>query len=117
SNSSYYQHICLHYGEYQQRCMDGNITENEHVIPRDMLAMKKRQQVTRGMLQDDMPGQMTLDGTFTKAVPGLKAFSRDDVLKSVAEFVVCGDQVCSQVSSTTVALTDNHNPYYLYKVS
>ena len=71
------------------------------------------------MLQDDTPGQITLDGMFTKAVPGLKVFLRDDVLKLVAEFVVCGDQVCLQVSSTTVALTDNHNnnPYYLYKVS
>ena len=81
--------------------------------------MKKRQQVTRGMLQDDTPGQMTLDCMFTKAVPGLKVFSRDNVLKSVAKFVICGDQVCLQVSSTTVVLTDNHNhnPYYLYKVS
>ena len=31
----------------------------------------------------------------------------DNLQQLVAEFVVCGDQVCSQVSSTTVALCQN----------
>ena len=88
SNSSCRQHICLHYKEYQQRCADGNITENEHAIPRDVLAAKKGQVK---LVQCDT--QTSLDGTFMK-VAVLRVFSREDVLKSIAEFVVCDDQVC-----------------------
>ena len=37
---------------------------------------------------------MTLDGQFPKAMgSGTQAFSCEDVLKSVTEFVVCDDQV------------------------
>ena len=37
--------------------------------------------------------QTSLDGTFMK-VAALRVFSREDVLKLIAEFVVCDDQVC-----------------------
>ena len=68
--------------------MDGNITKNEHVIPQDVLAAKKGQVK---LVQCDT--QTSLDGTFTK-VAALRVFSREDMLKSIAEFIVCDDQVC-----------------------
>jgi hypothetical protein len=37
-------------------------------------------------------GQRNLDEMFQKVKP--KEFSRDNVLKAVAEFTVCDDQVC-----------------------
>ena len=53
-----------------------------------MLAAKKGQVK---LVQCDT--QTSLDGTFMK-VAVLRVFSREDVLKSIAEFVVCDDQVC-----------------------
>lgn len=43
-------------------------------------------------MQKDRKGQMKLDGLFPK-VPKAREFSKNDVLKAVAEFVVCDDQV------------------------
>ena len=37
--------------------------------------------------------QTSLDGSFMK-VAVLRVFLREDVLKSIAEFVICDDQVC-----------------------
>ena len=86
-NSTCRQHICCHYKVYKERCEAQKISENHHAIPRNVLA-ERRAAKKKGM------GQMTLDGQFPKAMgSGTRAFSREDVLKSVAEFVVCDDQV------------------------
>ncbi|KIM58355.1 hypothetical protein SCLCIDRAFT_55519, partial [Scleroderma citrinum Foug A] len=36
SNSSCRQHIRIHYEEYQQRCVEGGIPENDHAVPREI---------------------------------------------------------------------------------
>ena len=57
------------------------------MIPCNVLA-ERRAAKKKGM------GQMTLDGQFFKAMSsGTRVFLREDVLKLVAEFVVCDDQV------------------------
>ena len=82
SNSSCRQHIRSHYELYKTRCAQQMITENPHAIPRDLFKQKEN------------PGQQkTLDGQFA-VVLGMRAFLRESVLKMVAEFVVCDDQVC-----------------------
>ena len=53
-----------------------------------MLAAKKGQVK---LVQCDT--QTSLDGSFMK-VAVLRVFLREDVLKSIAEFVICDDQVC-----------------------
>ena len=81
-NSTCRRHIHTHYKEYKARCEAANISEIEHAIPRNIVAERKK---------EVMSGQMTLDREFKKVA--VRAFSRDDVLKSIAEFVVCDDQV------------------------
>lgn len=71
---------------YQERCAAQNLKENHHAIPRDVL--RARNEAMKGRKE----GQRTLDGAFQR-VSKSKEFSRDDVLKAVAEFVVCDDQV------------------------
>ena len=94
SNLSCRQHICLHYKLYQQRCTERNIAENNHAIPQEVLEERRQQQVRIGLKQGDPEAQRqaSLDGVFAKA-PGLREFSREDMLKSVAEFIVCDNQV------------------------
>ena len=85
------QHIRVHYKVYKERCSAENIKENHHTIPRaagDHRGAKKTE------------GQTRLDGMFIAARPA-KAFSRRDVLKTVAEFVVCDDQVGVRVLLVT----------------
>ena len=53
---------------------------NHHVIPRGLV----KKQAKRGT-------QHSLEDAFQKVV--VKEFSRDEVLKAIAEFVVCDNQV------------------------
>lgn len=64
------------------RCAEQGIAVNHHAKPREMVGAEGKK---KGK-------QATLEGAFAKA-PGPRAFSRDDVLRAVAEFVVCDDQV------------------------
>ncbi|KIM55593.1 hypothetical protein SCLCIDRAFT_85934, partial [Scleroderma citrinum Foug A] len=41
-NSSCRQHIRIHYKEYQQRCAEGNIPENDHAVPHEILEKQRR---------------------------------------------------------------------------
>jgi hypothetical protein len=82
SNSSCRQHIHGHYTLYQERCAALSLRENHHAVPRDIV--KARVKVER-------EGQQTLNGVVGIKQPN--AFTRDGVLKAVAEFVVCDDQV------------------------
>lgn len=68
---------------YTQRCAEQDIVENHHAMPRELVAERKKKEKEK---------QVTLDGVFAK-VPGPRAFSREGILKVVAEFIVCDDQV------------------------
>ncbi|KIM68361.1 hypothetical protein SCLCIDRAFT_84732, partial [Scleroderma citrinum Foug A] len=41
-NLSGHQHIRIHYKEYQQHCTEGNIPENDHAVPREILEKQRR---------------------------------------------------------------------------
>ena len=82
-NSSCCQHIRGHYEIYRQRCAEQKIPENHYAVPREIVAEHELEKNGR---------QTKLDGVFLK-VPGVRSFSREGVLKAVAEFIVCGDQV------------------------
>ena len=45
SNSLCHQHIQIHYKEYQQCCAEGNIPENDHVVPHKNLERQKQVKV------------------------------------------------------------------------
>lgn len=49
-------------------------------------------------------GQQRLDGVFQKVSPP-KEFAREGILKAVAEFVVCDDQVSDTYQNGWVTLT------------
>ena len=87
-NSTCRRHIRTHYNLYKERCQMNNIAENHHAIPPHILAERKAE--TKPKLSG---GQTTLDGKFAKAKSQTQMFSRDDILKSIVEFIVCDDQV------------------------
>ena len=80
NNSLYQQHIHNHFNVYKERCEEKGIPMNHHEIPQGLV----KKQAKRGT-------QQTLEDAFQKAV--VKEFSRDEVLKAVAEFVICDNQV------------------------
>jgi hypothetical protein len=86
SNSSCRQHIRGHYAVYKEKCMVLNIGENHHAVPRAFVqAAQEAKKQMKG-------GQKKLDIMFQGArIP--QEFSKDEVLRAVAEFVVCDDQV------------------------
>lgn len=89
-NSSCRAHIRSHYALYELRCGEQNIAENHHAVPRDIpVQERKRKKQLEG---SDQP---TLDNMFHR-VAGPRSFSREEVLKCVAQFVVCNDQVRAQ---------------------
>jgi len=90
-NSSCRQHIRGHYSLYKERCAEQNLEVHHYAVLREIL--RKRAKLEKG----EREGQCTLDAVFAKPKP--KEFSREGVLKAVAEFVVCDDQVSSM--STT----------------
>lgn len=69
-----------------QRCNEQEIAENHHAIPRDVLEQQKQ------LEKKQAGGQPTLDAMLPR-VPGPRSFSREEVLKRVAQFIVCDDQV------------------------
>lgn len=91
SNSSCRQHIRGHYDVYKERCAEQEVEEHHHSVPREILKerVKKEKQASEG--------QQTLDGVFRRTK--YQEFSREEVLKAVAEFVVCDDQVSIQVGT------------------
>jgi hypothetical protein len=86
SNSSCRQHIRGHYTLYKERCAKLGLKENHHAVPRDIVRAKEE---AKKMKKD---GQQTLDGVVQKASQPTE-FSREGLLKAVAEFIVCDDQV------------------------
>jgi len=68
---------------YKEKCAELGIGENHHALPRALILAQEEAKKNV---------QKKLDGMFQKA-PKLCHFSREDVLRAVAEFVVCDDQV------------------------
>ena len=97
SNSSCRQHIRRHYTLYQERCARQGLKEHHHAVPRAIA--KERKQAK----QQEDDGQRTLDGVFRKASKP-NQWSKDVVLKAVAEFVVCDDQVQTCICLANMAL-------------
>ncbi|KAG2343195.1 hypothetical protein BDR05DRAFT_884948 [Suillus weaverae] len=86
SNSSCRQHIWRHYAVYKEKCMALKIHENHHAIPCAFIhAVQEEKKQMKG-------GQKKLDIMFQGTrIP--QEFSKDEVLRAVAEFVVCNYQV------------------------
>ncbi|KAK2464611.1 hypothetical protein APHAL10511_003400 [Amanita phalloides] len=78
-NSLCWQHIRSHFDVYEERCEEKGIPINHHAILWGLV----KKQAKRGT-------QQTLEDAFQKVA--VKEFSRDEVLKAVAEFVVCDNQ-------------------------
>ena len=85
SNSSCRQHIRGHYALYKERCAEQQLKEHHHAVPRDIARARLETK------KQEKAGQLTLDGVYKKEA--VKVFLREEVLKAVAEFVVCDDQV------------------------
>ena len=80
----------IHYVEYQKQCTEKNIPKNIHTIPQMKLSdQAKAKSCEKGGMQ-----QMALDGILQKT-QGPHVFSREEVLKDMAQFVVCNNQVHS----------------------
>lgn len=81
-------HIRQHYKLYQERCEAEKIPMQNWAIPRtiwkEMEASKAGKKLTKK--------QAKLDETF-KMVGEVSGFSRNKVIRAVAQFVVCDDQV------------------------
>jgi hypothetical protein len=92
SNSSCRQHIRGHYDVYKEKCAELGIGENHHALPQAL--MQAQEDAKKNV-------QKKLDGMFQKA-PNLRQFSREDVLRAVAEFVVCDDQASIQYHHHTI---------------
>jgi hypothetical protein len=89
-NSSCRAHIHWHYEIYKERCKNGNIPENHHVLPWQLYRqMKVDKKGTAG-------GQLTLDGALEKPLE-VKTYMCDGATHAVAQFVACDDQVCVMV--------------------
>ena len=84
SNLSCHQHIRTHYEEYRQCCAADNIPENHHAVPWEVLDAQKKD------------GAQTSSVSMFAKSPGLRAFLCDEVLKCMAEYIVCDDQVGSK---------------------
>ena len=84
-NSLCRQHIRGHYSIYQAKCAEQGIKENHHAVPREVKSVRMEAKKL------EQSGQRTLD-VMMKMLQA-KDFSRENVLKSIAEFVVCDDQV------------------------
>ncbi|KAN0081297.1 hypothetical protein V8E55_008921, partial [Tylopilus felleus] len=91
-------HICSHYGLYQERCAAQDILENHHAVPHDVLAERK--------LKNKANDQPTLDTMFP-CTPSPHTFSREEVLRRVAQFIVCDDQASVAFRNCLVAMQPN----------
>ncbi len=86
SNSSCHQHIQGHYTLYKEHCAKLGLNKNHHALPRDIVRAKADAKKMKKR------GQQTLDAIVQKASQPTE-FSQEGLLKVVAEFIVCDDQV------------------------
>jgi hypothetical protein len=86
-NSSCRQHIRQHYTIYQERCKEADLPEHHWAIPRPL--WRKMQEGKRG---EKVTKQGTLDGMLVETLI-CPAFTRENVLHMVMQFVAVDDQV------------------------
>ena len=87
SNLSCRQHIRSHYELYKARCAEQNIPEHHHTVPRELERARKKHASKEA-------GQKNLTDMFGVASrTKSKEFSREEVLRCVAKFMVCDNQV------------------------
>jgi hypothetical protein len=86
SNTSCCQHICQHYGAYQQQCKKMDIPENTRAIPPEVL--RGREETKKNVKK-----QVTLDGMMD-SVKRPTEFGCEVLLHAVTQLVACDDQVC-----------------------
>jgi hypothetical protein len=88
-NSSCRQHIRQHYKLYQERCKEADIPENHWAVPRKI--WNARQAAINNPKRLKEQTQVKLDGMFEKSNQ-TQGFTRDKVLRAVAQFIACDDQ-------------------------
>ena len=87
SNSSCCQHIRSHYELFQARCAEQNIPEHQPAVPHELERARKKHASKEA-------GQKNLTDMFGVAsCTKSKEFLREEVLRCVAKFVVCDNQV------------------------
>jgi hypothetical protein len=86
SNTSCRQHICQHYGIYQEQCKKMGIPENNRAIPPEVL--RGRQETKKNIKK-----QVTLDGMMD-SIKRPTEFSCKGLLHAVTQLVAYDDQVC-----------------------
>jgi len=86
SNSSCRQHIRSHYELYKACCAEQNIPEHHHAVPHELERVRKKHASKEA-------GQKNLTNMFGVASHiKSKEFAREEVLRCVAEFMVCDNQ-------------------------
>lgn len=83
------QPIQSHYEIYKSKCKELGLKENHHAILHDIAKLQANRKKQGKDVQQNL-GQM-----FQKLQN--KEYSREDVLRTVAEFVVCDDQVSDDI--------------------
>jgi hypothetical protein len=73
---------------YREQWAQSGIVGNHHAIPREILTAQQEQ---KWITKDGK--QTSLDGIVWISPKVILPFSHDDLLKSVAIFVICDDQV------------------------
>lgn len=81
SNSTLCQHCRQHYKIYKERCEKGNIPVNRHAIP-------------PGIAKAELKGkkQKRIDEMLEKGLPRPETFTKDAIMRSVAQFIACNNQ-------------------------
>lgn len=98
SNSSYHQHIQSHYKLYKAQYTERGISEHHHALLRELLKVKEE-----AKKRNSQPG---IDEMLRRGHKR-QEFSRDDVMRTIAEFIVCDNQVscCSKGWARSWGLT------------
>jgi len=88
-NSGCRVHIRSHFPIYKERCEAAGIKLHHHALPRKLFrAMKEEEAATE---KGGAKQQSTLDNVVVKEKK--LEFSRDELVREVAKFIACDDQV------------------------
>lgn len=93
NTSSLRYHIRLHFKIYKARCEEAKIKMVDRAIPPELLDTTKPKVKVKT--------QSTLDAALLN-LTWPKEFSKAEVLRAVAEFVVCDDQVSGRMKSDDI---------------
>jgi hypothetical protein len=97
-NSTLRQHCWQHYELYKERCEEANIPVNHRAIPPKIVQMGRKDS-TQTMLDDRVVN-----------VNRPENFKHEGLLRAMAQFIACNDQVSRSCSIKEAALTDTSHP-------